>query len=485
MTSSLNFHNWPNTGSVISAKAGIQSGSRQHLTPEDKMDKITEYLSSYATSLKFSDLPKEVVEKTKRVILDTLGCALGGYTSVPSKIARSMAEVTCARPATVIGSGQKTTPDLAAFANGVMIRYLDFNDIVLSKRGGGHHSDDIAAVLSPVEAVHGSGKDAITATALAYEVNCAFPEQIDIRAGGWDASVFGVIACGVAAAKGFGLSKEEIAQTVNLSVAPNMGLFQARIGAVSHWKGAAMANAARNAVFAAMLAAKGMTGPDPIFEGRGGLFNAATGPFELDPFGGEGRPYAILRATLKHFPLGSVAQTAVEAALRIRPKLASFDDIQEIHVETCSPIMSGDADKWDPQTREAADHSMPYSVVAALRYGPVQVLHYLPEYFRDPKNLELMQRVTVEVTEEGRKSRPDGSLNVVEVVTKSGARYKEREAYHKGHPNNPMTDEELEGKFRSMARELLSDRQISQVLERLWNLEQVDDIGEVLELLTV
>jgi 2-methylcitrate dehydratase len=449
------------------------------------MDKITEYLSSYAASLKFSDLPPDVVEKTKRVMLDTLGCALGGYTSEPSKIARSMAEVTCARPATVIGSGQKTTPDLATFANGVMIRYLDFNDIVLSKRGAGHHSDDIAAVLSPVEVVHGSGRDAITATVLAYEVNCAFTEQIDIRAGGWDASVFGVIACGVAAAKGFGLSKDEIAHTVNLSVVPNMGLFQARIGAVSHWKGVAMANAARNGVFAALLAAKGMTGPDPIFEGPGGLFNAATGPFDLDPFGGDGRPFAILGATLKHFPLGSVAQTAVEAAIRIRPKLASLDDIQEIHVETSGPIMSGDPEKWDPQTREAADHSMPYSVVAALRYGPVQVHHYLPEYFRDPKNLELMQKVTVEVTEEGRRSRPDGSLNVVEVVTKSGERYKEREAYHRGHPKNPMTDEEMEAKFRSMARVLLSERQVQLVLERLWNLEQVDDLGDVLELLAV
>jgi 2-methylcitrate dehydratase len=125
-------------------KKSPQIGSWQHLTREDKMDKITECLSSYATSLKFSDLPVEVVEKTKRLVLDTLGCALGGYTSDPSKIARSMADVTCARPATVIGSGQKSTPDLAAFANGVMIRYLDYNDIVHSRYGGGHHSDDIA-----------------------------------------------------------------------------------------------------------------------------------------------------------------------------------------------------------------------------------------------------------------------------------------------------------------------------------------------------
>ena len=111
--------------------------SPRHSLEEMEMDKTTEYLSSYADNLKFPDPPQEVVDKTKRVIIDTLGCALGGYSSEPSKIARAIADTTCAHPATVIGSGQKTTPDLATFANGVMIRYLDYNDIVMSKYGGG------------------------------------------------------------------------------------------------------------------------------------------------------------------------------------------------------------------------------------------------------------------------------------------------------------------------------------------------------------
>ena len=445
------------------------------------MDRITEYLSSYATSLQFSDLPQEVVERAIRVIIDTLGCALGGYSSQPSKIARSLAEVACARPATVIGSGQRTTPDLATFANGVMIRYLDYNDTAR----GGHHSDDIAAVLSPAEVVHSDGKAVITATVLAYEVNTRFSDKVNLQPKGWDGTVFAGIACGVAAAKAFGLSKDEIAQSINLSVAPNGGLWQARVGAVSHWKGAAMPNAARNGVFAAMLASKGMTGPDPIFEGSSGLFEALTGPIELDPFAGNGRPFCILESSLKHFPVGTVAQTGVEAALKIREKLSSIDEIQEIHVEAFNSVMSGDPDKWDPQTREDADHSMPYSVATALRYGPPQVHHYFPEYFRDPKTLELMQKITVEVTEEARRGFPEAWLNVVEVVTKSGERYKERVSHHKGHYKNPMSDEELEAKFRSLAQGLLGDHQMQRLLDLLWHLEQVDDIGEVMELLRV
>ena len=233
------------------------------------------------------------MDKTKRVIIDTLGCAPGGYSSEPSKIARSLAEVTCAHPATVIGSGQKTTPDLATFANGVMIRYLDYNDIVMSKYGGGHHSDDIAAVLSPAEVAQGSGQDVITATVLAYEVNSHFPDKLSLQSKGWDGTVFGVIACGVAAAKTFGLNRAKIGQAINLSVTPNSGLYQTRIGAVSHWKGVAMPNAARNSGLAAMLAGKGMAGPDPVFEGAGGLFHTLGEPTQLEPFGGKDRPFRI------------------------------------------------------------------------------------------------------------------------------------------------------------------------------------------------
>lgn len=449
------------------------------------MDRITEYLSSYAAALKFSDLPLGVVEKTKRVIIDTLGCALGGYSSDPSKIVRAIADVTCARPATIIGSGQKSTPDLAAFANGVMIRFLDYNDYSLSKLGAGHHSDDIAAVLSPAEVVHGDGKAVITATVLVYEVNAHFHDKVNTRSKGWDASLVGGIACGTAAAKAFGLSKEQIAQAINLSVAPTGGLTQRALGAVSHWKGVSEPNAVRNGVFAAMLASKGMTGPDPIFEGPGGLCNAVTGPIELDPFGGNRRPFRILESILKHFPVGSVAQTAVEAALKIRPRLSGIDDIQEIHVESYGSVMSGDPNKWDPQTREDADHSMPFSVAIALRYGPPQVYHFFPDYFRDPKTLELMRKVTVEVTEEAQRALPAANPNTVEVVTKSGARYKERVLHQKGHYKDPMTDEELESKFRSLAQGLLGDHQIRRLLDRLWKLEEVEDISEVMELLKI
>src|SRR6266511_2390146 len=157
------------------------------------MDNIAEYLSRYAVSLAFEDLPAEVVHQAKRLLVDTMGCAIGGYPSEPSKVARNLASAISSRqPATVLGSGQQTSLDLATFANGVMIRYLDFND-GYTGRESGHPSDSIAAVLSPGAVVHADGKTVITAMVLAYEVFCRLCDAVSVRRRGFDHVTMGVI----------------------------------------------------------------------------------------------------------------------------------------------------------------------------------------------------------------------------------------------------------------------------------------------------
>ena len=228
-------------------------------------------------------LPPEVVHQAKRLIVDTVGCALGGYWSEPARIAREIAStVRSSEPVTVIGSGEHTSLDLATFANGVMIRFLDFNDGYTSTGESGHPSDSIAAVLTTSELRRCSGREAIVATVLAYEVFCRVCDEVDLKPLGFDHVTVGAMASTAAAARLLGLAEAEIAQAFNLGIAPNVALYQTRIGHVSMWKGCAYANASRNAVFAAMLASRGMTGPSPVFEGVGGYFKAVTRkPFEL------------------------------------------------------------------------------------------------------------------------------------------------------------------------------------------------------------
>lgn len=196
-----------------------------------------------------------------------------------------------------------------------------------------------------------------------------------------------------------------------------------------------------------------------------------------------------MEATIKRFPLGLYSQTVVQAALDVRNTLPRVEDIAQVNVQTLQTavdIMAGDDEKWHPANRETADHSMPYTVAVALMYGSVEEHHFGDEYLRNPQLLDLVQKVKVSVSEEANRRAPEAMLSTVEVVTTSGDRYSSPEVpYHRGHWKNPMTEQELEDKFRSLARNVLTPSQTDALLDRLWNLEQVDDIGQVIGMVRV
>src|SRR4051812_43221715 len=449
------------------------------------MTTIVEKLSAYATQLRYADLPPDVVTQAKRLIVDSIGCALGGYASGPAKIAREMAAtVTSTQPATVIGSGQRSSLDMATFANGVMLRFLDYNDGYTSTGESGHPSDSIAAILTVADALGRSGQDVITATVLAYEVFCRICDEVDLKPLGFDHVTVGGMASTAAAARLMNLTGKDLANAFNLGIASNVALYQTRIGHVSMWKGCAYANASRNAVFAAMLASRGMTGPAPIFEGVGGYFKAVTrAPFQLARFGGKESPYKILECSIKRFPLGQYSQTVVEAALDLRSKIKSADDIAEIRIDTVTAavrLMAGDPEKWMPATRETADHSMPYTVAVALIYGKVESQHFDDEYLRDPKILGLAARVKVAISEEADRHMPHAMRCHFALVTKDGSTHTAMVDYHKGHYKNPMSEQEIEGKFRPLAAGVLKPAQTDRLLAALWRLEDQPNMHELI-----
>ena len=452
------------------------------------MPTIAEQMSSWTVALHYSHLPGDVAHLAKRMIIDTIGCALGGYTSEPSKIARDIAEtVASSQPCTIIGSGQTSSPDLATFANGVMIRYLDYNDGYTSQESG-HPSDSIAAVLAATEMAGLGGRRAITATVAAYEAFCRLGDAATLRYRGYDHVTNGCIASVLGATRSLGLDEEITRQSLNLGIAPNIALGQTRGGVLSHWKGCAYANASRNAVFATMLAQRGMTGPEPIFEGEHGFFRAVTQePYSLEPFGSVDVPYKIAECSIKRFPLGQYSQTVVQAALEAREKMPAVttEDIAEVQIRTMQKaidIMAGDGEKWDPKSRETADHSMPYTVAVALTHGQVHQSHFDEQFFRNPTLLDLTNRVKVEASAEADRRAPEAMLCELDVIMKSGDRYSAEVPYHRGHYKNPMSDSEVEAKFLSLARDLLTPSQIDALLQKLWNLEQEEDIGEILRL---
>jgi 2-methylcitrate dehydratase len=449
-------------------------------------DRILNHLCDYALKLSYRDLPQEVVRRTKQIVLDTVGCALGGAESPPAKIARAAAsEITSAIPSTVLVTGRKTSPDLAAFANGVMIRYLDFNDTYAGSPTC-HPSDLLAPVLAIVDARNGTGKDAILGMVLGYEVFCGLIDAgAKERGRAWDQSTYGVIAAAVASAKLFGHTKEQMANAISLAVTSHISLEQIRRGQISHWKGCALANASRNAVFCAMLAAKGMTGPEEVFEGKAGFFNSTGIRFEITPFADSTDTYRVMKARLKAFPAGYFSQSAIEAILNLRSQIPDLDGIKEIRLQTFPAgyeVMGSGEANWQPETRESADHSLPFVMAVALMEGIIETRHYDEMYYKRPNVRALMQKIKVRIGEEPVAAWPEVPLNIVDVEMKSGKILSTKVAYHLGHFKRFMTDEEQERKFRPLAVPLLPERQIDDLLACLRRLDEVEQISELISL---
>jgi len=449
-------------------------------------DRILNHLCDYALKLSYRDLPQEVIRRTKHIVMDTVGCALGGAQSPPAKIARAAAsEITSAIPSTVLISGQKTSSDLAAFANGVMIRYLDFNDTYAGSPTC-HPSDLLAPVLAVVDARNGSGKDVILGTVLGYEVLCGLIDAgAKERGRSWDQSTYGVIAAAVVAAKLFGHTKEQMANAISLAVSSHISLEQIRRGQISHWKGCALANASRNAVFCAMLAAKGMTGPEEAFEGKAGFLTSTGIRFEIRPFADSAESYRIMKARLKAFPSGYFSQSAIEAVLNLRAQIPDLDNIEEIRLQTFPAgyeVMGSGEANWQPETRESADHSLPFVMAVALMEGNLEIRHYEEMYYKRSDVRALMQKIKVRIGEEPVAAWPEVPLNIVDVEMKSGKVLSTKVAYHLGHFKRFMTDAEQERKFRPLAEPLLPEGQLNDLLACLRRLDEVEQISELISL---
>lgn len=461
---------------------------------------IAERLADYAQSLSFTRLPAEVVHEVKRRVLDSLGCALGAWHAPPARITRRLAQsVKVPNGATLWGTGHKTLPDLAAFANGTLVRYLDFNDTYLSKEPA-HPSDNLAAILALGETVQASGKEVIAACALAYEVQCRLCDAAALRPRGWDHVTYVPFSSALASAKLLQLSTARTAHALNLAGAANVALRQTRVGDLSMWKACACANATRNGVFASLLAKQGMTGPSPIFEGDKGFMKLVSGPLDLPAFAGERHarpgtaPFKTLETYIKHYPVEYHAQTAVEAALVVREELLTAEGrealggITEVEIgsyDVAIEIIGREREKWHPGSRETADHSLPYCTAVALLDGTVTLRSFDPKRLRDPRLRALTQKVRVVEQEEFIGRYPQSMPTRVIVRTATGKEYAKQVDFPLGHPRNPMSDREVEEKFRRLAAGKLDRAGAGKVIALVWKLDALRDIGALMPLLKI
>lgn len=458
---------------------------------------LADKLAAYAYRLRYEDVDAATVERVKAHLIDTLGCGIAALDERVVRTCRELALSAGMGGAAILGTNRRTSPDLAAFANCAAIRYYDLNDTYVGGLSG-HPSDHIPAVLAIAETETASARDLITAIALAYEISCRMIDTFDVSANGWDVPVFSLPAVALAAGKLMKLSPAQLSQAVALALNDHIPMGQTRAQTLSDWKGLADAEASRNAVFAAMLARGGITGPSPIFEGRLGFFKQVSGEADLkvDTFGGRGNPFRIHACGIKPYPAVIYSQTAIAAALLIADDIAkgapdrisALERVSALEIATTERGFrqaGSDTEKWTPKTRDTADHSLPYIVARAMFEGDIGNSSYTPEKLADPRILSFMQKIKV-VADPVFSKRAGESVPARITASMPGGKQIVREVDDvPGFPGRPMTRADIERKFRANTQTRWPRERIDSILRTLWRLEQTKGAGEVLGLLTI
>ena len=322
----------------------------------------------------------------------------------------------------------------------------------------------------------------ITAIVLAYEVFGRLSDQVVTTDLGWDQGMFSAIGAACAAGKVLGLSRGQMGHAISLSVAPNLPLGVTRTGELPMWKGCATASATRAAIFAAQLAGLGMTGPFEPFEGRRGLWEQAIRdvvPQISFPDGSNGpgddtAEFRIMHTTFKSYPSQIHTQGPIGLALELYPQLTGAE-IESIKIKTYSGAVSTPAtqpEKWNPQTRETADHSIPYLVAAAFLDRAVTPDSFTDHRIHDPALHSLISKITIEEDEEFTRRYPQEYNCRLEVTDTSGRTFHAHTPHPKGNRHNPLNDAEVEEKFRRLSQGVLSQQQCGRVLELAWAIDQ-------------
>src|SRR3954466_10801608 len=398
---------------------------------------LAERFARDATKLRFDDLPAAVVHEAKRRVIDSFATAVGAMDAEAYAVAKRCAlRVQSDRPATLFGGGTSSV-EWATFVNGLLIRYLDYNDTYLSLEPA-HPSDNLAPVLAVGEMAGRGGRDLITAAVLAYEIQCRLCDAASLRKSGWDHVTYGALSACAAACKLMGLDAVRTTHALGVAGVCNVALRQTRSGELSMWKGCAFANAARNGVFAALLAAEGMTGPAPIFEGDLGFMKLVSRePFDLPTLGGGDTPFMIEQTYIKYWPAEYHSQSAIDAALQLRTELGGdVFKVQSIDIHTFEAsynIIGKYPQAWAPKTRETADHSLPYCTAAALYDGDVNLDTFDEARFSDAALLDLTGKVQVHLDDALSTRYPKGIPNRITVTLNDGRKLVEEVEFPRGH----------------------------------------------------
>lgn len=443
-------------------------------------------LARFAVGASWGDLSDDARRELKIRVLDSLGCAVGAVEGGPvRKIRAHVGDFGGAGRCTLVGGG-RTAPDRAAFYNGALVRYLDFNDSYLAPGETCHPSDHLGAVLAASEAARTDGRELLTALAVAYQVHCRLSDVAPVRDRGFDHTTQGTFATAAGVSRALGLDEDATANAIAIAGTPYNALRVTRTGALSHWKGLAMPNAARCGLHAAYLARRGVTGPPEVFEGNKGWRWTVSGDWELD-WSSEDLE-RVTRTDIKKYNAEIHSQSAVEGALELLEEhgleAADLERVELDVFQVAYDIIGGgeEGEKITVRTKEEADHSLPYIVAVALLDGGVYPEQYDPDRIAGDDVQELLRRVEVR-PDDGYSARfPDEHACRVTLVARDGREVSKEKASYEGFHADPMTWDTVEGKFRRLAEPYAAPGLVDDLADLARRLEDagVDDLTDLL-----
>jgi 2-methylcitrate dehydratase len=445
-----------------------------------------EQLADFVVDASYDAISEEARTALKIRILDALGCAIGALDGPPPAMIRSQIEDFGGKPLSTMIGGGKTAPDRAVLYNSALVRYLDFNDTYIAKGESCHPSDNLGAVLAASEYAGKSGKDLMTALAVAYQVQCRLSDVAPVRAHGFDHTTQGSYAVAAGVSKSLGLNREQTANAIAISGTALNALRVTRTGSLSNWKGLAYPYTAFGATSATFLAMHGITGPLEVFEGNKGFQESIVGQFTLD--WSKEDLEAVRCTSVKKYNAEFHSQSVLEGVLALRnDHHIQPQDIERIDIsifDVAYHIIGGgeEGNKHRVTTKEEADHSLPYMVAVALLDGEVTPVQYRPERITREDVQTLMRKISIQLDDAFSARFPQEMSCHISVRLASGQTHELDKQDYEGFYTRPFVWEDVVGKFELLARPYTGKELWGKLTDAVLHLENIE-VRQLTELL--
>lgn len=438
---------------------------------------VVDQLADFVVGAAWSDLTGNVLPTLKRNVLDSIACAVGALDGKLIPTVRAHAEQFSSRPTATFVGGGRASVDQAAFFNAVLVRYPDLLDTYLTPGGLCHPADNFGAVLAVAEHVDASGADFLLSLAIAYEIQCRFSTAVPVMTHGLNHALQLAISAAAGSAKLLGLDAAHTADAIGASAVDNVSLAVVHAEPVSTWKGISPAITGMRAVYATVLASRGITAPRALFEGPNGLERSFGRPIDLHP--SDRSLTAVEQTYLKQYCSLIHGQVIIDATLALRDEHGIVGaDVQAVTLE----VFQGAFDfagggvygnKDHPWTKEQADYNVKYLTAVALLDGQVGPEQLETERVRRNDVQDLLARVDVKAAPDLTEDYPARTSARVHIALRDGRTLDREQSDFEGSLTRPMSWDRVVEKFHWLGEPFADDALRAEIIEAVAHLDEI------------